>query len=217
MLAGWVRQGSLRYRQTQKSLEWFQSIGLQLPKEGTAQGSIPIVLTETSVIKAGINQLGGSGYGCRTKTKAHSRRGGPLTVFAELEAAQQRDVSPRWLPPSRAGNGMPISAFPKLRPVIPAQLMALRKAQKNGPTLIGMGPAPQFVGVGGMHSTQDLAAPRCPPHGYAAGTEESIAHLTLFRNPAARHAAWPGPHHGALGAQAVRWHCRRASGPLRGA
>ena len=46
------------------------------------------------------------GVGAPQKTKAHSKKGGPLTVFAGLEAAQQRDDSPRWLPPSRAGNGM---------------------------------------------------------------------------------------------------------------
>jgi len=37
-----------------------------------------------------------------------------LTVFAELEAAQQRDFSPRWLPPLRAGNGMPFGAGPSV-------------------------------------------------------------------------------------------------------
>lgn len=192
MLAGWVRQGLLRYRQTQKSLEWFQSIGLQLPKEGTAQGSTSIILTETIVIKAGIDQLGGGGYGCRTKTKAHSRRGGPLTVFAELEAAQQRDVSPRWLPPLRAGNGMPISAFPKLK----------------APYGCGIAPLGVTSAAHGSGRTSPGNSGDCP---------DSIAPLALFRNPAARAQPGQGPTTAHWGAQAVRWHCRRAPGPLRGA
>jgi hypothetical protein len=51
VLVSWAEQGLLRYRQTQKSLEWFQSRGLQLPKEGTAQGSRRSLLTEADIVK----------------------------------------------------------------------------------------------------------------------------------------------------------------------
>jgi hypothetical protein len=46
----WVNEGRLLYRHRQRSLEWFQSIGLQLPKEGTAQGKRK-VLTDEDVVK----------------------------------------------------------------------------------------------------------------------------------------------------------------------
>lgn len=40
---GWVRRGLLRYRHTQKSLDWFQRIGLYLPERGYQRGkdSVP--------------------------------------------------------------------------------------------------------------------------------------------------------------------------------
>ncbi len=50
-IINWIRDGLLRYRQTQKCLEWFQYRGLQLPKEGTTQGIKEIVLTEADIVK----------------------------------------------------------------------------------------------------------------------------------------------------------------------
>ncbi len=52
VIGSWIRQGLLRYRHTQKSLAWFQSRGLQLPKEGTTQGLIAgkIILTDADLV-----------------------------------------------------------------------------------------------------------------------------------------------------------------------
>lgn len=49
-LVQWMRDGLLRYINTQKSRVWFQSIGLQLPKEGTKRGS-PKLRTEQDIVK----------------------------------------------------------------------------------------------------------------------------------------------------------------------
>lgn len=37
-ITGWIKDGLLRYRHMQKSREWFQSRGLQLPREGITRG-----------------------------------------------------------------------------------------------------------------------------------------------------------------------------------
>lgn len=51
VITSWIRDGLLRYRQMQKCLEWLQSRGLQLPKEGTTQGTKERILTETDIVK----------------------------------------------------------------------------------------------------------------------------------------------------------------------
>jgi hypothetical protein len=51
VIVSWMKEGLLRYRQTQKCLEWFQSRRLQLPKEGTTQGTETRILTETDIVK----------------------------------------------------------------------------------------------------------------------------------------------------------------------
>lgn len=52
-ILNWIRQGLLRYRHTQKSPAWFQYRGLQLPKEGTAQGLIAgkTIVTDADLVK----------------------------------------------------------------------------------------------------------------------------------------------------------------------
>jgi hypothetical protein len=46
----WIKDKMLLYRNTKKSLAWFRSRGLQLPKEGTTQGSGNKILTEADVV-----------------------------------------------------------------------------------------------------------------------------------------------------------------------
>ena len=47
----WLDAGLLRYHDTQRSLDWLQSRGLQLPKEGTGQGFTKPILTQHDVVK----------------------------------------------------------------------------------------------------------------------------------------------------------------------
>jgi len=56
----WVTDGLLRYQQQQKSRQWFQSRGLQLPKEGASDGlSNKKILTEEDLVKFSGDSSGG--------------------------------------------------------------------------------------------------------------------------------------------------------------
>lgn len=48
-ISGWVRDGLMRYRHQEKSLEWFRVRGLQLPKSGN-QGGMESVLTDADFV-----------------------------------------------------------------------------------------------------------------------------------------------------------------------
>jgi hypothetical protein len=52
---GWVKTGLLRYSNQQKSREWFRSIGLQLPKEGTPRGNKNL-RTEKDVVNRSVSE-----------------------------------------------------------------------------------------------------------------------------------------------------------------
>lgn len=49
-LESWIKNGMLRYIDTQKGREWFRSRGLQLPKEGTPRGNANLH-TEADLVK----------------------------------------------------------------------------------------------------------------------------------------------------------------------
>ena len=51
-IQGWVKAGLLRYSDEQKTRAWFQSVRLQLPKEGTKAGNGKLV-TKEDVVKGG--------------------------------------------------------------------------------------------------------------------------------------------------------------------
>jgi hypothetical protein len=49
--ASWIRQGLARYWDKAKALAWFRSRGLQLPKEGTIQGSEGSIADKSDLVK----------------------------------------------------------------------------------------------------------------------------------------------------------------------
>ncbi|WAC18829.1 hypothetical protein OVA24_16485 [Luteolibacter sp. SL250] len=51
-IAQWMKDGTLRYIHSQRGREWFQSRGLQLPKEGSTRGN-PNLITEADIVKGG--------------------------------------------------------------------------------------------------------------------------------------------------------------------
>lgn len=57
-----IAQGRLQYRHEQKSREWFQSRGLQLPKEGATHGLEQKVLTDADIFKSDVSPGGSTRY-----------------------------------------------------------------------------------------------------------------------------------------------------------
>ena len=51
VIGSWIRSGLLKYWDKTRSLDWLQSVGLQLPEEGASRGSTSSVLTRDEIVK----------------------------------------------------------------------------------------------------------------------------------------------------------------------
>lgn len=123
-----ISNGRLLYRHAEKSREWLQSRGLQLPKEGTTHGSAQTILTEQDVVNAslspheirdrlaaakfrGLGEVDGRAVGDRSGTEApvdpsedtryslRSKRPHVSEAFADLSQAE-RDALGKIAPPT---------------------------------------------------------------------------------------------------------------------